>query len=536
MVAHEPTVVTTEGTYESLDSGPISVEHVLSLPEYLETMPSGALDRLHDNPSTCLGVLRGLPDLARMYVMRLLPLSKPLPVDVVRMWLKPGDAADLQHERTLQTLYRRRVCQKGEPESHGGQQIDTIMLCKNFAKNLSVALNGGGQPWTSAKEIEPEKEQYQKTTDQLQAIARERWDAVLRYTVNPNQALITDTARAVLASAGYLTETPDGTISITKKGFHFVLMDWHGQVWAFMKCYLEMIQRDPDFESFNLVETIAFLFQLSFSKFGRAYPFDVLSETQQGVVQHLREFGLVYKRNKKSNWYYPTKIAIELAAGGASGGTDAGLGGMDSADAQTLDVSGGKGYLLVETNYIVYAYTTSPLNISLLHLFVELECRFPNMVRGRITRDSCNRAFRKGITAEQILHFLRSNAHPRMKAKAMGHNFADASLGGLDVMAGDEGRPKKPILPETVSDQIRLWEREKFLLVFNQAYFYENFANYADFQAMVDHSKIIGCHLWHSDAKRILSVDQDRHAEMKRFWKDYRKRCQGNLVREEGED
>ena len=68
-------------------------------------------------------------------------------------------------------------------------------------------------------------------------------------------------------------------------------------------------------------------------------------------------------------------------------------------------------YIVVETNYRVYAYTDSSLQIALLGLFTEIlyrwRCRgiifklkhklvfrFPNLCVGVITRDSCRQAFR----------------------------------------------------------------------------------------------------------------------------------------------
>jgi transcription initiation factor TFIIH subunit 4 len=73
-----------------------------------------------------------------------------------------------------------------------------------------------------------------------------------------------------------------------------------------------------------------------------------------------------------------------------------------------------KGYVIVETNYRVYAYTDSKLQISLLALFTELLYRFPNVTVGVITRDSIRQALRGGITAKQIISYLEQHAHPKV--------------------------------------------------------------------------------------------------------------------------
>lgn len=51
-----------------------------------------------------------------------------------------------------------------------------------------------------------------------------------------------------------------------------------------------------------------------------------------------------------------------------------------------------KGFLVVETNYRVYAYTNSSLQLAILSTFTELLYRFSDVVVGVMTRDSVRRA------------------------------------------------------------------------------------------------------------------------------------------------
>lgn len=57
----------------------------------------------------------------------------------------------------------------------------------------------------------------------------------------------------------------------------------------------------------------------------------------------------------------------------------------------------------------------SPLQIAILGLFVQLKCRFPNMVVGSLSRDSVRLALSNGITAQQIIHYLTMHTHPQMR-------------------------------------------------------------------------------------------------------------------------
>jgi hypothetical protein len=51
--------------------------------------------------------------------------------------------------------------------------------------------------------------------------------------------------------------------------------------------------------------------------------------------------------------------------------------------------------------------------ICLPNFFREIR-RFPGMVVALLTRDSVRQALKSGITAEQIVDFLKMNAHPEM--------------------------------------------------------------------------------------------------------------------------
>ncbi len=57
-----------------------------------------------------------------------------------------------------------------------------------------------------------------------------------------------------------------------------------------------------------------------------------------------------------------------------------------------------KDYLVINLIF----FSDSQLQISLLALFSELNCKFSNLVVGLITRDSIREAFQMGITAQQV--------------------------------------------------------------------------------------------------------------------------------------
>lgn len=58
----------------------------------------------------------------------------------------------------------------------------------------------------------------------------------------------------------------------------------------------------------------------------------------------------------------------------------------------------------------MYAYTSSSLQYALLRLFVRCECILPNLFVGTITRESVTSAFACGLSADQIIEYLRQHA------------------------------------------------------------------------------------------------------------------------------
>lgn len=65
----------------------------------------------------------------------------------------------------------------------------------------------------------------------------------------------------------------------------------------------------------------------------------------------------------------------------------------------------------------VYAYTTSPVQQSILRLFVRCDALLPNLFVGTLNRESVKSALEVGISADQIVGYLRQHAHPRVATK-----------------------------------------------------------------------------------------------------------------------
>ncbi|KAG0738905.1 hypothetical protein G6F57_002546 [Rhizopus arrhizus] len=409
----------------------------------------------------------------------------PIPVSDVSTWVnKEGERKLVE---ALQKLSSLRIIE---------QKDHVLIMNDTFRHQFQNALTGGGTQQSFGLPCStPDK--HPVDIPFLDHYATTQWEAILHYMVGTS--LTKKPSRGVLnllERSKLMQNSTDngGQLQITNKGFQFLLQDVNTQVWAFLLQYLDM----AEVLQMDLVEVLNFFFQLGSLELGENYSVDTLTQTQLQMLEDLRDYGIVYQRKKHSKRYYPTRLATTLTSGKSALATVAGKYNHmvqetnidDTTDTENVD----QGFIILETNYKLYAYTDSPLQIAVLNLFVQLQSRFRNMVTGVITRDSIRNALVKGITAEQIIYYLQSHAHPQM-------------------------RKETPVLPLTVVDQIRLWEMERNRLKPTPSYLYHEFNVQADFDAAEKYARDLGVLLWSNNQKRTMAITEAGHENVKGFVK-----------------
>ena len=244
------------------------------------------------------------------------------------------------------------------------------------------------------------------------------------------------------------------------------------------------------------VDILSFLFMLGSLELGQAYSKANLTPTQTQMLHDLGDFGIVYNSPPPTTHFYPTRLATTLtsdasALRSASVGFDS---VMRSSTRSATGDSNRSGFIIVETNYRVYAYTSSLLQIAILQLFARFSTRYPNMVAGKITRESIRRAVGMGITSDQIISFLTTHAHPQMRLK------------------------NNPVLPPTVVDQIRLWQIEGERMKATTGFLFKEFVSAAEFEAPCRYAEEIGVLVWKNEPRRMFFVT--RHEQIAAFLKN----------------
>ncbi|KAG7086752.1 hypothetical protein E1B28_002684 [Marasmius oreades] len=443
---------------------PDSSTHAL-LP-FLQVQSATALSRLYQSPSSCLSIFRLLAPVERQIVMNLLWLESAMTPSTLAAWVTTE--GQKLYDSSLDTLSHLHILHNYPTK---------LALNTTFKTSLRHAITGGGTTGSFGVPAEKDEKRLPLDVEGLDSYALERWETILHFMVSSgtgqNPQRPSPGVLYLLQRSG-LMGNQHGSLQITSAGFQFLLHESHAQLWNLLLQYLHMAEE----RQMDLVEVLSFLFMLSTMELGREYSTENLSKTQKAMLEDLRDYGLLWQRRPTSRRFSPTRLATTLTS--------------SSPDLPSSTGASSTGFIVLETNYRVYAYTDNPLQTAILNLFVSLKYRFPNLVVGSITRDSVKRALNNGISADQIISYLVTHAHPQM-------------------------RKNNPLLPVTVQDQIRLWELEKNRLKSQEGYLYTSFASQADYEYVLNYAKQMELVLWENNAKRSFFGSIEGHANIRSF-------------------
>ena len=522
--------------------------------EYLKAVAArrdDTLRELYANAGACRCIFESLPDLAKQYVMRLVPCGEIWVV--LDEWVAEGAALE-QHRESCERLSELRIMEKRAAQ--GGKE--EYRLHTQFREQMLEWLCGSEKGrWQRAPAATKDKG---TTVEAMQASASKKWEKVLQFMLSggePPSPTVVEVLRKL--------KLIDAQHTIRSEGYSYLLHDLSTQLWLFVRMYIEsaseraqIVQRfgseDGRFgdgclaveegttvtllpvaapaplteggaqwwrvrhakqpgdtkappegrvpaecvERHRAAEMLVFLFQLSFVQLGQDVGIEQLTAGQRQFKEELADIGLVYRRKSNSRRFYATRLALQLATfKGEAGGVEPPPASAGGESALGAALGGEAWSVIVESNFKVYAYTASEHIVLLLNLFLRVEYLLPNLVVGTITDKSINEAFDRGITATQILSFLGNHAHPRMSS---GRGAA---------------------VPETVADQIYLWERElpRNRIAHSDAMLYDQWPSLDVFRRVVGRAHELGAHRWSSEEGMLLVVSAEKHASMDSFYR-----------------
>ena len=319
----------------------------------------------------------------------------------------------------------------------------TISVC-NDAKIQLKNLLQNQVACTLRTKSKPDK---RKTTiEKLVGTTRNNWKKLIDFLIGLGSPPSISILR-LLIHAGLISQE-NQEFSRTSECFRFLLKPRDIQI-AFL---LRQILTDSN----DKAKTTIFLFNLSIAELGKDYS---TKDTNKGVIDDLFEIGLIYKYNSKSSRYYAAPAIIGLL-------TDS-----------PKPVPETEKFLVVETNFRVYAYTQSDLHIVLLSYFLKMEYRLPGIIVGSLTRESACDALKEGLHAAQIIEFLRNHSTS---------------------------------LPENVTDQLLLWEKERTRISDYDSIMLEEFADISLYRSTLNYAQGCGAYLWDSIDRRTIILHKDK--------------------------
>jgi len=154
-----------------------------------------------------------------------------------------------------------------------------------------------------------------------------------------------------------------------------------------------------------------------------------------------------------------SSLASSSGGGGGGGGGGAsgtrGSGGVTGSNNANAAWTGAEeetdAFIIIETSFKVVAFTRSPLRIALLSIFVDLTYMLPNVIVGRLTRQSIVRALENGLDVADVAAWFARHAHPQVLRSAVGAvDESGRTSGGTAVL-----------VPYNVLKQMGLWADER---------------------------------------------------------------------------
>ncbi|XP_058186113.1 general transcription and DNA repair factor IIH subunit TFB2-like isoform X2 [Rhododendron vialii] len=371
--------------------------------DMVASLPAMKLDKLYDNAFICEAILRSLPPLAKKYVLQMLYIDEPVLATSIHEWvLADGES---KHTVAVDRLVQLRVFIETVDRKKG----TTYRLNTKFQINLQKHIVHGhfaqdvlilevlfysdtnGLPLNSIRSGVLPREPMPSTItvrlpslEDLEAYAAEQWECFLLHLISSGQTERTtnfSSSMMKIFQRGLLSQRDKEAPKLTESGFQFLLMDTNAQLWYIIREYIT----NSEERGVDTADLISFLLELSFHVTGEAYNMNTLTDIQRNVIKDLADLGLVkLQQGRKESWFIPTKLATNLSI-------------------SLSDLSSRKqGFVVVETNFRVYAYSSSKLLCEILRLFSRVEYQLPNLIVAAITKESLYNAFENGIMAEQI--------------------------------------------------------------------------------------------------------------------------------------
>lgn len=466
-----------------------------SLLSYLVSLPPVALERLYTDSWVAQAVVRVLSPLGRLYALRLASAGGALPKSLVSSWPKvsagaariepaASSAASTRHAEALRQMRALRLL-----EERAGE----LCLSRGFGEVLRCALERGVHGMERDGDALYGVDKNAVSADELDRLGSERWEALLLAILHPPStplplAIATElaplrgeasgatTLQDLLAAAGLIEEydsaletVDDGSDDAegaelpictsgngrcwrtSHEGKSYLLEPPSSQVWRVVLAYVSLCRKiSPAAHD----SALSFVLRLAFLPTATNYPTGGLSTIERcALTDFANFFGLAYQRSSNSRRFYATPFAElllqqpgTLVAAGGGGAKGASMTAKSAGGTDGNAVAGGRsasasGFVIIETNFRVYAHSSSDLAARLLRTFCHLSYQLPGLIVASLTRQSVQ----VGSVSSRPVHSTRSlsSACPRRMQERLREAkvYVKRHFGARSLAAPSTGSP-----------------------------------------------------------------------------------------------
>ncbi|OAF68225.1 RNA polymerase II transcription factor B subunit [Intoshia linei] len=430
----------------------------------LRNIASSNIDKFFKSEIIVRNIFSSLSPDSQNFILRLIFCNTTITNSIIREW-KNLNLKLIKNE--IKPLFILNV--KDISSSNRVYEINPI-----FSKTLQTHLLNRSIANVFCQH-ETETKKLYRDLKYLKNYSIERWSSLLLYLVNPSRSqLLSSTLKDIILKLNLIHYDENKSTNMTKNGFYFLLLDQWKQLWYFFYHYFIILKNANQ----DIYEILEILYCISDLDTSMLYTLHLSSETQLEFIQILREIGIIYIKSRKQGCFQITPLAKLCRSKYTDNEID-----------EKCNVDNSHGFIVVQSNFRLVAYTDFELHYEILNIFCKIEYKYPSVIVGTITYNSILNAFSKGLCAKQIVEYLNEN---------------------LDFRKG----AKNSIMPPTVTDQIYLWEKCRNRFKFKNSVMYENFTSTKEYTTFLNFAKESNSLLFVNATKMTIVVSAEGHEKI----------------------
>lgn len=359
--------------------------------QHIFTKSESQLNLLYKEEAVCLFAFRILPNLCQQIISRIINIDEELSnkdnkcTDIFQEPLK-------ESKHYIRILYQIKIL----------TQFEKLVLNSDFKRNIKKIFTSGLTPMNMV--FKPKRKDYVSCLKTGIKSLQKYLKSIFALDQYPIQ--ISENDHLIFLQGVKFLRKDSTVYKLTSNAINFLLSPKQLQVRNIIGRYITNYQNkigNTQEAKMNVVTFICSLFKICTLEIGAVfyelppdYPNDFYDH-----LKYLRNFGVI--RAKKDNQNNKTKYYVTPL-----------IKCLFEDMNNDIEQHENSQFLIVETNFKIYAYTKNEFEINVLEFLFEIEYSFPEFIVGYITRSSIRQVLKKGVSSHVILQYISMHAHPKV--------------------------------------------------------------------------------------------------------------------------